>query len=118
MQFNSGRVAKKNFFMGAKITDHAGTRTIDLLIPHQKHWPVGCQGLILTLLQSILYSQALRRSESNSDHSKMKNEIVKKVTWEVKENTRRKAVKQKICIKKNNTFTIIAKNFVREQLKN
>ena len=31
---------------------------------------------------------------------------------------KRKLVKQKICIKKTNTFTIIAINFVQEQLNN
>ena len=31
---------------------------------------------------------------------------------------KRKIVKRKICIKKTNTFTLIAMNFVQDQLKN
>ena len=48
----------------------------------------------------------------------MKNESVKK-SPEKSNNVleeKRKIVKQKICIKKTHTFTIIAMNFVQEQL--
>ena len=64
--------------------------------------------------------QALLRSESNRDHSKMKNENVKKLLEKSKNilEEKRKMVKQKNCIKKTNTFTIIAENFVGEKLKN
>ena len=49
----------------------------------------------------------------------MKNEIVKKSLEKSKNviEEQRKIVKRKICIKKTHTFTIIAMNFVREQLK-
>ena len=48
----------------------------------------------------------------------MKNESVKKSLEKSKNvlEEKRKMVKQKICIKMTNTFTIIAKNFVHEQL--
>ena len=48
---------------------------------------------------------------------KMKNESVKKSLEKSKNvlEEKRKMVKQKICIKKTNTFTIIAMNFVQEQ---
>ena len=49
----------------------------------------------------------------------MKNESVKK-SLENSENVleeKRKTVRQKICIKKTNTFTIIPTNFVQEQKK-
>ena len=52
------------------------------------------------------------------DHSKMKNESVKK-SHEKSKNVleeKRRMVKQKVCIKKTITFTIIAMNFVQEQL--
>ena len=47
----------------------------------------------------------------------MKNESVKKSLEKSKNvlEEKRKLVKQKICIKKTNTFTIIAMNFVQEQ---
>ena len=48
----------------------------------------------------------------------MKNESVKK-SLEKSQNVleeKRKIVKQKICIKKTHTFTIIGMNFVQEQL--
>ena len=50
----------------------------------------------------------------------MKNESVKKSLEKSKNvlEERRKMVKQKIRIKKTNTFTIIAMNFVQEQLIN
>ena len=49
----------------------------------------------------------------------MKNESMKKSLEKSKNilEEKRKMVKQKICIKKTNTFTIIAMNFVQEQLK-
>ena len=48
----------------------------------------------------------------------MKNESVKKSLEKSKNvlEERRKMVKQINCIKKTNTFTIIAMNFVQEQL--
>ena len=48
----------------------------------------------------------------------MKNESVKKSLEKSKNvlEEKRKIVKQKICIKKTHTFTIIAMNFVQEQL--
>ena len=48
----------------------------------------------------------------------MKNESVKKSLEKSKNvlEEKGKMVKQKICIKKTNTFTIIAMNFVQEQL--
>ena len=55
-------------------------------------------------------------SESNRDHSKMKNESVKSL--EKSKNVleaKRKMVKPKICTKKTSTFTITAMNFVQEQ---
>ena len=50
----------------------------------------------------------------------MKNESVKKSLEKSKNvlEEKRKIVKQKICIKKTHTFTIIAMNFVQEQLIN
>ena len=49
----------------------------------------------------------------------MKNESVKKSLEKSKKilEEKRKMVKRKICIKKTNTFTLIAINFVQEQLK-
>ena len=49
----------------------------------------------------------------------MKNESVKKSPEKTKNvlEEKRKKVKRKICIKKTHTFTIIAMNFVQEQLK-
>ena len=48
----------------------------------------------------------------------MKNECVKKSLEKSKNvlEKQRKMVKQKKCIKKTNTFTIIVMNFVQEQL--
>ena len=48
----------------------------------------------------------------------MMNEIVKKSLENSKNvlEVKRKIVKQKICIKKTHTFTIIAMNCVQEQL--
>ena len=52
---------------------------MDLQLPHQKHYPLGYQALLVSMLQSILFQQqALLRSESNRENSKMKNESVKK----------------------------------------
>ena len=50
----------------------------------------------------------------------MKNESAKKSLEKSKNvlEEKRKMVKQKICIKKTNRFTIIAVNFVQEQFKN
>ena len=50
----------------------------------------------------------------------MKNESVKNSLEKSKNvlEEKRKIVKKKICIKKTNTFTIIAMNLVQEQLKN
>ena len=85
---------------------HAGISTMDLPLPHHKHCPLGYQALPVAMLESVLLQQrALLRSESNRDHSKMKNEGVKN-----------SMLKQKICIKKTNMLTIIATNFVRERL--
>ena len=75
--------------------------------------------LTSAILQRILYKQqALLRS--NTDHSKMKNESVKKSLEKSKNvlEEKRKMFKRKICIKKTHTFTIIAMNFVQEQLIN
>ena len=49
----------------------------------------------------------------------MKSESVKK-SLEKSENVleKREKVKQKICIKKTNTLTIIAMNFVQKEVKN
>ena len=49
----------------------------------------------------------------------MKNESVKKSLEKSKNvlEENRKMVKRKTCIKKTNTFTIFAMNFVQEQLK-
>ena len=48
----------------------------------------------------------------------MKNESVKKSLEKSKNvlEEKRKIIKQKICLKKTHTFTIIAMNFVQEQL--
>ena len=52
---------------------------MDFPIPHQTHCPLAYQSLLFAMLQSILYQQqALIQSENNSDHSKIKNESVKK----------------------------------------
>ena len=67
----------------------------------------------------ILYKQqALFLSESKRDHSKIKDESVKKSLEKSKNvlEEKRKMFKRKICIKKIKTFTIIAMNFVQEQL--
>ena len=50
----------------------------------------------------------------------MKNESVKKSLEQSQDalEEKRKMVKQKICIKKTNKFTIIAMNFAQEQLTN
>ena len=58
---------------------------------------------------------------SNRDHSKMTNERVKKSVEKSKNvlEEKRKIVTKKICIQKRHArFTIIAMNFVQEQLKN
>ena len=56
-QFNSEASCSidKFVFMGAKIVNHAGIRTIDLPIPHQKHCPLGYYALLVAMLQSILF---------------------------------------------------------------
>ena len=66
----------------------------------------------------LCWIQIYFRSESNRDHSKMKNESVKKSVEKSKNvlEEKRKIVKRKFCIKKTNTFIIIAMNFVQEQL--
>ena len=70
-------------------------------------------------LRSTDFILATTFSEDKRDHhSKMKNESVKK-SLEKSRNVieeKRKMVKRKICIKETNTFTIIAMNFVQEQL--
>ena len=73
---------------------------------HIKHKPTNVVRIALEL-----------RSESNGDYSKMKNEGVKK-SFEKSNNVleKPKIVNQKICIKKD-AFTIIAMNFIQEQLK-
>ena len=70
------------------------------------------------MVQPILLQQALLQSAGNRDPSKMKSESVKKSLEKSKNvlEEKRKMVKQKICIKKTKTFTIIAMNFVQEQL--
>ena len=76
-----------------------------------------CESLNSAMLKSFLYwKQALLRS--NRDHSKMKNESVKKLLEKSKNvlDEKRKIVKQKTCIKRH-TFRIIAMNFVQEQVK-
>ena len=45
----------KLFFMGAKKFDKALVLTIDLPIPHQMHYPLGCQAIIFGMLQSISF---------------------------------------------------------------
>ena len=80
--------------------------------------------LLTTALQSthLTYSATefiLALLQSNRDHSKMKNESVKKSLEKSKNvlEEKRKTVKRKICIKKKtHTFTIIAMNCVQEQL--
>ena len=106
--------------MGAKIVKHNGIRTTPLPIPHQKQSPLGYQAFFVAHLQSILFEQkALPLSESKRDHSKMKNKSVTKSLEKSKNllEEKRKMVERKNCIKKTNTFTIIAMNFVQEQLK-
>ena len=73
--------------------------------------------LIQGLYSATEFILALLRS--NRDHSKMKNESVKE-SLEKSQNVpeeKFKIVKIKICIKKTHTFTLIAMNFVQEQLK-
>ena len=64
------------------------------------------------------FNLAFIRSESNRDHSKIKNETVKKSPEKSKNvlEEKRKMVKRNICIKKTNTFTIIAMNFAQEEI--
>ena len=97
--------------MGAKNFSPAGIRTTALPIHSPTtnhcatdHIPYSATEFILALLQS------------NRDHSKMKNESVKKSLEKSKNvlEEKRKTVKRKICIKKD-TFTIIAMNCVQEQ---
>ena len=65
--------------MGTQIDANEGIWTTDLQLPDQKHCALGYQALLFAMLQSILFQQqASLRSESNRDHSKMKNESVKK----------------------------------------
>ena len=65
--------------MGANIVNHAGVGTTHLSIPDQKHCPIGYQALLVAMLPLISFKQqALLRSESNRDHSKIKDESVKK----------------------------------------
>ena len=65
--------------MCTKIVDRAMIRTMDLLLLHQKHCPLGFQALPFALLQSILFQQkAFFQGQNNIDHSKMNNENVKK----------------------------------------
>ena len=64
---------------GGKTVAYAGIRTLDLPIPHQKHYPLGYQPCYCFYAAIVFISApALLRSESNRDHSKMKNESVKK----------------------------------------
>ena len=72
---------------------------------------------------NFFYSQSLVATNFISEREQLrplKNEQLKceKVTQEVKEcsRTSTNTVKRKFCIKKTNTFTIVASNFVREQL--
>ena len=65
--------------MVANIVAHAGLRTMNLPIPQQKYCPLGFQALDFGMLQSLLYQQqAVLQSANKRDHSKMKNENVKK----------------------------------------
>ena len=76
--------------------------------------------ITVAMLQQTLYQQqASLRSESIRDHSKMKNESVKKSSENSKifQKKNAKWSSNKIAQKKTNTFTIIAMNFVQEQLK-
>ena len=107
--------------MCAKIVDHDGIRTMDFPIAHQNHYPLGYQALLFAMLPAISNKQqAILPSENSRDHSQMKNESVKKLLEKSKNvlAEKCKTVRQKICIKNENASTIIAKNFVREQLFN
>ena len=102
------------FFMGAKTFLPPGYKTLtsQSTTTRTNH----CAANHLPLL-CCNPSEALLRS--NRDHSKMKNESVKKSLEKSKNvQEKRKIVKHKICIKKTHTFTIIAMNFAQEQLIN
>ena len=114
---NVGRIALKRQAR-RKTVDPDGIPTTDLPIHNQMHWPLGYHAIVFDMLQPTSYEQqALLRSENNRDHSKMKNESVKKSLEKSKNvlEEKRKMVQQKIFVK-TNTFTIIAMNFVQEQL--
>ena len=90
------------------------------------HCPSDPQPQILTTALQVTYLTysasefKLALLQSNRDHSKLKNESVKKSLEKSKNvlEEKRKTVKRKICIKKKtHTFTIIAMNCVQEQLK-
>ena len=80
--------------------------------------PLGYQPLVAMLQPIFFYwQQAVLRGESNRDHSKMKNESVKK-SLEKSKNVLEKCKngQAKNLHKNTNTFTIITMNFVKEQL--
>ena len=98
--------------MGAKIVAHDAIQTTDLPLPdHLAIRP-------FFLLWGDVRSNKLYIGERAIDHSKMKNESAKKSLEKSKKvlEEKRKMVKQKICIKKINTFTIIAMKFVAEKI--
>ena len=74
---DSGCSLDKLFFIGAKIVEHAAIRNKDFPIPRQKHCSLGYQPFRYAAIDFIL-ATILLRSESNREHSKMKNKSVKK----------------------------------------
>ena len=82
------------------------------------HSLLGYQPLTFVMMQTTSLATSLLRSESNRDHSKMKNESVKKSIQTSKNllEEKHKMVNRKIGIKKTNISTKSAMNFIQEQL--
>ena len=75
---------------GGKTFDTTVIRTIGLPLLNHMHCRLYYLSLFSMLQPTLCYQQALLRSGRFRDHSKMQNESMK-VTWEVKESSRREA---------------------------
>ena len=104
---NVGRIIALERQAGGQKFATTGIRTIDLTLRNHMPWRLCYLSLSFSLLQPNLnWQQALLRSENNRDHSKIKNESVKKSLEKCKNvlEEKRKMVKQKFCMKKTNTY--------------
>ena len=103
---------------GCEKPSPAGIRTTDLANRDTKHFQLRNHNLILDVLRPIYISNKLYFGERAIEITQKWRMQAKKVTWEVKECSRRNAQNcQAKNLHKKYTFTIIVMNFVQEQLK-